>query len=352
MGRKATIEKAKEQATNVMRFRRMSVKTRKSYLYWLENYSWWLFSHPKGSTEEKLTAFLTYLAKERNVSASTQKQALNALVFYYKRVRQQDIADISTFSRATKPKKLPVVLSTREVYGLLSHMNSTAWLVASIIYGAGLRLTEALSLRVHDIDFDRMQINVKAGKREKDRSVMLPGSIVAALQQQLEEVKRIHTQDLAKGHGDTHLPYALAKKYPNAPREWGWQFIFPSTKYCPHPDTGVWARWHLHESAIQKKVKQAAQLADIKKNIGPHTLRHSFATHLLESGTDIRTLQELLGHKHLSTTQIYTHVSTIGATGTVSPLEAINNSNNTRFHAKTEQIATVQPIGIHEQAHK
>jgi len=321
MDRKAKINQVQSETLKVMRFRRMALKTRQSYLGWIERYIWWLFDHPSGSSEEKISAFLSYLATERNVAAATQNQALNAINFYYKRVRLQDLGDFSHFARATKPKKLPVVLSHAEVETLLSHLSGVHHLIASLLYGCGLRLTEGLSLRVQDVDFDRLQIMVRSGKREKDRAVMLPPSLIDPLKQQLQNIQRLHNKDLADGHGRVHIPFALSLKYPNAPKEWGWQFIFPAGRLCPHPDTGKIARWHLHESAVQKAVKLAARQSGITKKIGPHTLRHCFATHLLEAGNNLRDIQALLGHSHINTTQIYTHLATSGASRISSPLE-------------------------------
>ena len=321
----AKISEALEQASNVMRFRHMSLKTRKAYTYWLKTYIYWLLKNQNGDTEQKISGFLTYQAKVKNVSTSTQRQALNAIIFYYKRCRKQSLGEFD-FTFATKPKKIPEVLSAQEVDALLAHLKGIPWLAASIMYGCGLRLTECLSLRIHDIDFDRMQIQVRAGKREKDRAMRLPEPLIIPIKAQMEESKRQHNIDIANGM-EVHLPYALAKKYPNASCEWGWQWLLPSKRLCPHPDTGLLARWHLHESAIQRPIKQGAKTAGITKRVCPHILRHSYATHLLERGIDIRTLQELLGHKDLSTTQIYTHVTANGAAGVLSPLETRHCAN-------------------------
>jgi len=317
------IDQAIEQMENVMRFRRMSLKTQKSYIHWFKRFARWCYSNRYPSPEQRIAGYLSHLVKSRNVSASTQRQALNALVFYYKRVKQHDLGEFPKFAYARKPKRLPVVLSKEEVSALRNHMTGMHWIVASIMYGSGLRLTEALSLRVQDLDFDRLVISVRNGKGAKDRCVPLPPSLVEPLAQHLDAVRRNFNRDLANGYGDVHLPYALAKKYPNAPHEWGWQWVFPARKLCVDKATGVLARWHIHDSATQKAVKTSARSAGIKKRVSSHTLRHSFATHLLEDGYDIRTIQELLGHENVSTTQIYTHVANTGALGVRSPLESV-----------------------------
>lgn len=316
-----------------MRFRRLAFKTRKSYLFWIERYSWWVFDHPAGTSEQKISAYLSYLANDRDVAAATQNQALNAIHFFYKRVRLQDLGDFASFARSTRPKKLPVVMSHAEIDAMLDHISGIHHLIASLLYGSGMRLVEGLSLRIHDIDFDRSQIFVRSAKRGKDRAVMFPESLVDAIKQQMQSVQRLHNKDLAEGFGQVHLPFALERKYPNAPKQWGWQWLFPASRFCAHPDTGKFARWHLHESAVQKAVKQAAKLAGIHKKVGPHTLRHSFATHLLESGVSLRAIQELLGHSHINTTQIYTHVAANSVTQITSPLEVKNNIHSANLTA-------------------
>jgi integron integrase len=322
MGKREKIQQAVDRTTVVMRDRHMALKSRRSYLHWIKRYCWWLFDHPQGSSEEKIAAFLSELANRSNLAVATQNQALNAIHFFYKQVRQQDLGDFSSFARSTRPKKLPVVLSHAEVDALLSHLTGVKYLIASLLYGTGMRLFEGLSLHVHDVDFDRWQIFVRSGKREKDRVVMLPQALVVDLRQQIKTVHRLHQRDLAAGYGQVHLPYALARKYQNASLEFGWQWIFPASRRCAHPDTGEFALWHLHESSVQKAVKLAARQAGITKKVGPHTLRHSFATHLLESGASLRHIQALLGHSHINTTQIYTHLTKQGGSGLPSPLDA------------------------------
>ena len=312
-----------EVARNVMRFRHMSYRTEQAYVHWIKRYAYWCMDHADGDHEAKVRAFLTHLAREREVSASTQNQALNAIVFLYKQVLQMEIGDFSGFHPARLPRRLPVVLSGGEVAAVLAHMGGMHWLIASLLYGSGLRLAECLSLRVKDVDFSRHIITVRDGKGAKDRAVMLPAAVADPLRHQVEEVRRLHVRDLAAGLGEVYLPHALEIKYPRAAKEIGWQFIFPASKPGPCPRTGVVRRHHIHDSAVSKALKAAARSARLCKPIGAHTLRHSFATHLLESGTDIRTIQQLLGHADVSTTQIYTHVARHGAAGTTSPLDRL-----------------------------
>lgn len=314
-------QQAIENTRNVIRFRHMSIKTERSYLGWLDRYITWCTKNPTGTTQEKISGFLTELAVRGNVSASTQRQALNAVVFFYKRVLQQELGEFPNFARAKKPQTLPIVLSKQEVTGLLKRMEGQTWLVASIMYGGGLRLNEALSLRVQDVDFDRLTINVRQGKGAKDRTTLLPPSLVGPLRIQVAKIERQHRRDLINGFGEVYLPHAIERKWPNAAKETGWQYLFTSSKIGACPRTGVMRRHHMHETSVQKAIKQAARAAGINKLVKSHALRHSFATHLLEDGADIRTIQELLGHKDVSTTQIYTHVATNGALGTISPLE-------------------------------
>lgn len=314
-----------ETARNVLRFRHMAYRTEQAYLHWIGRYGHWCLEHRGGDHADKVRGFLTHLARERDVSASTQNQALNAIVFLYKHVLQEEVGDFSGFHPARLPRHLPSVLSQDEVSRLLDHMTGMHWLIAALLYGAGLRLNEALMLRVKDIDFGRQVIAVKDGKGAKDRTVMLPGSVADPLRHHLDAVKRVHTRDLAAGLGSAYLPGALARKYPRAEKEFGWQFVFPASKPGPDPRTGEIRRHHIHDSAVSKAIKAARRAAKIIKPVGAHTLRHSFATHLLETGTDIRTIQQLLGHADVSTTMIYTHVAQRGAAGVLSPLERLIN---------------------------
>lgn len=311
-----------EAARNVLRFRHMSYRTEQAYVHWIARFGHWCREHPAGGHEDKVRAFLTHLAADRDVSASTQNQALNAIVFLYRHVLNLEVGDFSGFHPARLPRRMPMVLSRDEVARLLSHLTGMHWMIAALLYGAGLRLAECLSLRIQDIDFERRIITVRDGKGNKDRAVMLPDSVVEPLlRHHREDVKRQHAKDLAAGYGSVYLPHALERKYPRAAYEFGWQYIFPASKIGACPRTGELRRHHLHDSAMSKALKGARAAARITKRMGAHTLRHSFATHLLESGTDIRTIQQLLGHADVSTTQIYTHVAERGAAGVTSPLE-------------------------------
>ena len=271
--------------------------------------------------EPEINAFLTHLATKEKVSASTQNQALSALLFLYRHVLGREVGDLGEVIRARKPKRLPVVMTRDEVKAVLTNLTGDKWLMASLMYGAGLRLMECLRLRVQDIDFSRNEILVRDGKGAKDRITMLPESLKAPLQQHLKTVKAIHKRDLADGWGRVHLPDALDHKYPNAPKEWRWQWIFPQENRWKNPKTGEEGRHHVHESIIQKAVNGAVKRVGLAKRATCHTFRHSFATQLLESGYDIRTVQELLGHKDVKTTMIYTHVLNRGGKGVKSPVD-------------------------------
>ncbi|MCK5603962.1 integron integrase [Candidatus Pacearchaeota archaeon] len=314
------LEQTLDVVRNTLRFRHCSLKTEKSYIGWVKRYCLYCTEHPNGSSEDKIEGFLSFLVRERNVSASTQRQALNAVVFLYKRCLKQELGKFPNFARAKKGRKLPTVLSKTEVFTVLDQMVGLNRLMASLLYGCGLRLTECLKLRVKDVDFDRGIIIVRQGKGRKDRAVMLPTASVESLKSQLADVKRLHDQELSSGTSDVELPHALARKYPSAAKELAWQWVFPAKKRSKCPRTGAIRRHHIHDSALQKAVKKAVRSTGIAKQAGPHTLRHSFATHLLEDGQDIRTVQELLGHKDVSTTMIYTHVMGKGVT-TTSPLD-------------------------------
>ena len=312
-----------ESVTNTCRRRHLSRKTEEAYLVWLKQFARFCRENSWPSTEDKITAFLTRLATKRNVSASTQNQALNAIAFLYRDVLQHDLGDFSKFKRAKRSKRVPVVLSVQEVTKLFSHLRGIHWLIGATLYGTGMRLNECLSLRVKDIDFDRSTITVRAGKGDKDRIVMLPGKLIEPLHHQIEAARRNHNIDLAAGYGTVYLPYALARKYPHTEREFGWQYIFQASRVGPDPETGEIRRHHIHDTAIQKAMRAAVRAAGITKKISAHTLRHSFATHLIERGESIRAVQELLGHSNINTTMIYTHVSTRGVASITSPLEAV-----------------------------
>jgi len=267
----------------------------------------------------EIREYLEYLAVERNVSAGTQNQALNALVFLYEQVLKQQVGTIGDFVRAKRPKRIPVVLASEEVNRLLDALSGTYALMASLLYGSGLRLMECLRLRVKDVDFAQNQIVVRDGKGKKDRLTILPKKLQAALRAQLSSVKKLHEADLAKGRGEVYIWPSLERKYPNAPREWIWQYVFPSNNVSIDPRSGKIRRHHMHENALQKVIKRATQSIGLYKRVSCHTLRHTFATHLLQRGYDIRTVQELLGHEDVATTMIYTHVLNKPGVAVISP---------------------------------
>jgi len=267
--------------------------------------------------------FLTHLAVARNVSASTQNQAKSALLFLYKEVLEMALPWLENVTQAKVPKRMPVVLNKPEVQALLNRLDGTMWLIGSLLYGSGLRVMECLRLRVKDIDFVKREILVREGKGFKDRVTMLPAALAEPLKQHLLKVQALHEEDLAAGFGEVYMPMGLDKKYPNAGRDWAWQYVFPSTKRSIDPQTNTIRRHHADEKTVQRAVKKAAKAGNITKLATPHTLRHSFATHLLEGGHDIRTVQALLGHADVSTTMIYTHVLNKGGLGVASPLDVI-----------------------------
>ena len=311
-----------DQVRDAVRRRHYSLRTEEAYVYWIRRFIYFSGKrHPMTVGAAQVTAFLNHLSGERNVAASTQNQALSALLFLYKEVLAEPLPWLDELERARRPARLPTVLTGEEVRRLLACMRGTKWLMASLLYGAGLRLTECLKLRVKDIDFGYRQIMVRDGKGAKDRVTMLPLATVEPLRAQLVEARRLHERDLAEGYGDVELPDALARKYPRAPYEWAWKFVFPSAKRSTDPRTGVIRRHHVYENYVTRGVKEAARAARIVKPVSCHTLRHSFATHLLEAGYDIRTVQELLGHESVETTMTYTHVAGLGGRGVRSPLD-------------------------------
>jgi len=308
----------------VIRKKHYSIRTEEVYVKWMREFI--LFHdkrHPEEMREPEINAFLSHLASARHVSASTQNQALNAIVFLYKHVLAIDLGDFGPIEKAKMPERLPVVLSKSEVHRLLENIDGVSGLAARLLYGTGMRLMECIRLRVKDIDFDRQQLIIRQGKGQKDRATMLPDTLVAGLKKHLAIVRDVHDKDLEAGFGEAYLPDALEKKYPNAPKEWAWQYAFPSSRISEDPRGGKKRRHHMVESSLQKAVKKAARSSGIVKRVTPHTLRHSFATHLLENGYDIRTVQELLGHKSVQTTMIYTHVIQKGGMGVQSPLDAL-----------------------------
>jgi integron integrase len=314
-------KKLLDQVRDAARLKHYSIRTEQAYVNWIKRYI--LFHnirHPKEMGNSEIEVFLTHLAVKENVAASTQNQALSALLFLYREVLRQELGPIDAL-RAQKPKRLPTVLTREEVHRVLAQLSGTRRLMAQLLYGSGLRLMECMRLRVKDVDFGQHQIVVRDGKGNRDRVTMLPESLVTPLQEHLLRVKRLHDEDLARGHGAVYLPYALERKYPNANREWIWQYVFPSERLSKDPRSGVMRRHHLHESSLQKAVRNAAKRAGLNKHVTCHTFRHSFATHLLENGYDIRTVQELLGHKDVKTTMIYTHVLNRGGLAVRSPLD-------------------------------
>jgi integron integrase len=314
-----------ERVRNVMRLKHYSLRTERAYWNWIERFiRFHGMRHPGEMGEGEVTAFLTSLAREGNVAASTQNQALSALLFLYKEVLKQEFGWLEDVERARKPARLPVVLTREEVKKIFHFLHGTPRLMAALLYGSGLRLMECVRLRVKDVDFGYLRIMVRDGKGGKDRITMLPVKLAEPLRQHLIKVQVQHEQDLEEGFGAVYLPDALARKYPKAAREWCWQYVFPSPRLSVDPrgmDGAAPQRHHIDESSLQQAVKKAVRESGIAKPASCHTLRHSFATHLLENGYDIRTVQELLGHKDVSTTMIYTHVLSEPGIGVRSPLD-------------------------------
>ena len=311
-----------DQVREVIRLRHYSIRTEQAYLQWITRFI--LFHHKRHPTDmgaSEVTAFLSHLAIRRHVAASTQNQALHAILFLYRDVLKTRLPWLDEIQRAKTPQRLPVVFTKQEVRALLAQLQGTPWLMATLTYGSGLRLLECLRLRVKDLDFQYRQILVRDAKGQKDRVTMLPTTLIEPLRTHLLRVRGLHEVDLRNGFGRVYLPHALAVKYQNADREWGWQYLFPSSRRSIDPRSGIQRRHHAPEDALQRAIKQALRRAGIVKPGSVHTLRHSFATHLLESGYDIRTVQELLGHADVKTTMIYTHVLNRGGRGVVSPLD-------------------------------
>ena len=315
-------KKLLEQVSDILRIKHYSRRTEQTYIEWIRRYI--LFHgkrHPKDMGVEEIQAFISHLAAERALSASSQNQALSAVIFLYRHVLKKEIDLPSDILRAEKSKTLPVVLTHREAIAVINNMSGITQLMAKILYGSGLRLMECLRLRIKDIDFGSHTIIVRDGKGEDDRITILPDSLIPALETQIKTTVLLHHQDLKNGYGQVYLPYALAKKYPNANKEDMWQYLFPSASLSTDPVSKKTMRHHLDASVLQKAVRRAALLAKIDKPISPHTFRHSFATHLLQNNYDIRTIQELLGHKDVKTTMIYTHVLQRGGLAVKSPLD-------------------------------
>jgi len=311
-----------DQVRDVIRRKHFSIRTEQTYVDWIKRYIFFHGKrHPNEMAEAEITAFLTHLARAGKVAASTQNQALSALLFLYREVLQQNIGWLDQVERAKRPARLPVVLTKEEVQRLFAHVHGTKRLMAGLLYGSGLRLMECVRLRVKDVDLGYLRVTVRDGKGGKDRITMLPVNAAKPLERHLQKVKAQHEQDLEEGFGSVYLPDALERKYPNAAREWMWQYVFPSSRLSIDARSGVRRRHHVEESSLQLGIKRAVRASGIQKPATCHTLRHSFATHLLENGYDIRTVQELLGHKDVSTTMIYTHVLNRPGIGVRSPLD-------------------------------
>jgi integron integrase len=311
-----------DQLRDQIRLKHYSIRTERVYCEWVKQFiRFHNYRHPEEMGAAEVEAFLSDLAVRRNVAASTQNQALAALLFLYKQVLKLDLPWLGEVVRAKKPVRLPVVLTVSEVQQVLAQLQGELWLAGSLLYGSGMRLMEVLRLRVKDVDFARHEILVRDGKGMKDRVTLLPQRLFTPLKQHLQTVRAVHQQELAAGRGDVYLPFALAKKYPKAPTDWAWQYVFPAAGLSVDPRSGAVRRHHLDEKRLQRAFKAAIHATEIHKLATPHTLRHSFATHLLESGQDIRTVQELLGHADVKTTQIYTHVLNRGGLGVISPLD-------------------------------
>lgn len=314
-----------QQVREIMRVQRYSYRTEEAYLGWIKRFIYFHDKrHPRLMGAREISAFLTYLAVERSVSASTQNQALSAILFLYSKVLEINISGLDNVVRARTPQRLPFVIGRDDVARVLNHTEGDHQIIVRLLYGTGLRLLECLRLRIKDIDFDYQQIMVRSGKGDKDRITVLPESLIAPLQALMVRKQALHEEDVAAGFGTVYLPDALARKYPNAPTEWQWQYVFPSDRLSVDPRSGQKRRHHIAEISIQRALRRAGQRCDLIQRLTPHTLRHCFATHLLEDGYDIRTVQALLGHKDVKTTMIYTHVMRRGAGGVKSPLDRLN----------------------------
>jgi integron integrase len=311
-----------EQVRERLRVLHYSYRTEAQYVQWIKRFI--LFHdkrHPSGMGAPEVESFLTHLAVQGRVAAPTQNQAKAAILFLYKQVLGQELDWLDGVTHAKASTHLPVVLTLEEVRAVMSRLTGTNWLIASLLYGAGLRLMEAVRLRIKDVEFSRRELVVREGKGGKDRVTMLPDRLVEPLRNHLVSVKRIHEADLEAGHGEVYLPFALERKYPQAGRQWGWQYVFPSHRLSLDPRANRVRRHHIDEKGVQRAMKEAVRDAGVVKPATPHTLRHSFATHLLQAGHDIRTVQELLGHRDVATTMVYTHVLNRGGRGVLSPLD-------------------------------
>ncbi len=326
IGQKGSLawEQTLEETRNAIRLRHYSLSTEKTYLGWIARFKAFMQDRDPHLLEANdMKKYLSHLALHGRVSASTQNQAFNALLFLYRHILHMEVDDLTSVVRAKRKANLPTVLSRNEVKNLLSFLDGPYLLMAQLMYGCGLRLMECLRLRIKDVDLENDLLMVRSGKGEKDRALVIPEKIKGELSKHVASVKEIHDQDVKMGYGEVSLPDALEKKYPGAPKEWGWQWVFPAEKLSVDPRTGKVMRWHIHPAAIQRAVKEAVTKAEVPKMASCHTLRHSFATHLLEAGHNIRTIQELLGHKHVNTTMIYTHVIRKKPSEIRSPLDGL-----------------------------
>ena len=311
-----------DKTRNEIRYRHYSIRTEKAYIDWIKRYIYFNNKrHPDKLGELEIKEFLNWLATERNVSASTQNQALCAILFLYKNVLKREIEWVNNIKWAKRPKKLPVVFSRSEIHRIIPLLKDVHWLIANVLYGSGLRLNECISLRIQDIDFDYSQIIVRNAKGLKERVTILPEALIYPLKQQIERVNATHQYDLKSGYGHVFLPYAIERKYPNANKSFIWQYLFPSKSISGDPRSKRKQRHHLHIDSVQKNIRIAIQRSGVRKRGSSHSFRHSFATHLLEAGYDIRTIQELLGHQDINTTMIYTHVTRKGAGAVISPMD-------------------------------
>jgi len=333
-----------DQLRRAIRMRNYSIRTENSYADWVYRYI--VFHnkrHPAEMGAPEITAFLSFLATDLNVAANTQNQACCAIVFLYKHVLKKDLPEFGDIVRAKKPKRLPVVLSAEETASVLAGLDGLHRLMGELLYGTGMRIIELIRLRVKDVDFSRRMITVRDGKGQKDRIAILPSELVPELKEHVEKARLLHEKDLAAGTGTVHLPFALDRKYPNANKEWGWKYVFPASVLSVDPRSGITQRHHVYESVLQKALKQATQASGVVKPVHAHTMRHSFATHMLEAGHDIRTVQKLLGHKDVRTTMIYTHVMQEGISGIASPLTRVRIIQQQRLAAKeTEGVALIK----------
>ncbi len=335
-----------DEIVRIMRVMRRARRTEESYLGWIRRFiEFHGGRHPMELDAEDVNAFLSDLAVRGNVAASTQNQALSAILFLYKHVLDRPLGKVDGIVRAKRPKRVPVALTRTEVAALFEHMTGLPKLIAMVLYGGGLRVNEALDLRVKDLEFERGEIYVREPKGGDGRVTMLPRSLIEPLKEHLRQVRAQHQDDLSRGLGGVALPYALARKYPNAEQEWIWQRVFPATSFYLDRQTGAKRRHHLHETVVQKAVRAAALAAGITKHVTPHVLRHTFATHLVEDGYTIVEVQKLMGHKDIRTTRIYLHVLDRGGLGIQSPLDRMNRKLDHRSYADREGFITRDPDG-------